>query len=90
MNWHAKRRELKSFSDGAVTLPNQQRVSLRTYARAWRELKAMVARGEGEKLVPGWDWFPMCADAILRQYRHGLNDRISSTLPWYRKGRKWS
>lgn len=67
-----------------ITLPNGRRVTLGTYAAAWR---AILAKPDG--LFPGFDHFPERGRHILNRIREGLHDRINRHLPHYYKGRKW-
>lgn len=58
----------------AITLPNGRRVSLRTYARAWRSLRKL---GAGFMSAGFFDT-PERADVILAEIRRGLHDRINT------------
>lgn len=60
-----------------ITLPNNRRVSVGTYANAWKTLKSLSP----DALMPGFDYLPERADVILRKMREGLHDRINKHLP---------
>lgn len=71
----------------AITLPNGQRVGLRTYCESWRALQ----NAPPGTLVRGWDHFPTCASDILSELRRGVHDRINRhNRTGYGRGRKWS
>jgi hypothetical protein len=53
--------------------PDGRPVSIRTMARALREIRA---RGV-DKEFPGWEWFPVRGATIIRDFQDGLNDRIN-------------
>lgn len=68
-----------------VTLPNGRQVTLATYTRAWRALRAT---GPGVE-VRDWTWYPITAGEVLRSMQAGMNDRINRHMPHYGQGRKW-
>jgi hypothetical protein len=57
----------------AVTLPNGRSISLGSYVWLWKNVKARDPRSE----VTGWQWYPVPARDVLRDLRHGLQDRIN-------------
>lgn len=68
-----------------IGLPNGRRVTLATYARAWRKLRDLPP----ETRVEGWDHFSATARDILAAMSDGLTDRINRHRPGYGVGRKW-
>lgn len=56
-----------------ITLPNRKRVTLGQYVEAWRRLK----RSHPDQEFEGWNWWPMKARDILRDYRRAVHDRIN-------------
>lgn len=60
-----------------ITLPSKKRVSLGTYARAWKALRAMTADQRERYIDYNWDWCMNDGNDILRQMRQGLHDRIN-------------
>lgn len=68
-----------------IGLPNGRRVTLGTYAKAWRKLLTVPA----DSSIEGWSHFTTPARDILRAMRDGLADRINQRDPRYGKGRKW-
>lgn len=60
-----------------ITLPSGKRVSLRSYARAWKTLAAMTPEERGSFHDPTWQWHQNSGNDILRAMRKGLHDRIN-------------
>ena len=56
-----------------IVLPSGRRVTLGTYAAAWRRLKALPP----ETPVEGWEWYPVPAREILWHISNGVTDRIN-------------
>lgn len=56
-----------------VGLPSGKRTSLGHYVGAWKQIKALPPQAE----VTGWQWYPVTARDVLRDLRHGLQDRIN-------------
>ena len=67
-----------------ITIPSGRKVTVGTYAKAWRALLTMPPDAE----VPNWQWYPVPAASILRDMRDGLHDRINRKDPRYPRGRK--
>lgn len=55
-----------------------------TIAEDWRTLHALPDNTR----VMAWGWPALAAD-VKRSMRERLQQKISSQLPWYGKGRKW-
>lgn len=69
-----------------IVLANGRSVSLRVYAKAWRELTGLPRDAQ----IRGFDYFAMSAGAVLDAVREGLMDRINRHIPDHGRGRKWS
>lgn len=59
-----------------IRLPNKAAVTVGVYAAAWRTLKQLPP----DRLVSGFDDFPMEAGEILGRIRFGVHDRINRHL----------
>lgn len=68
-----------------IQLPNGKRVSLATYAAAWRALKVMPKDAQ----VNGFAWHHESVESILHAIRGGLSERINRHDARHGKGRKW-
>lgn len=58
-----------------ITVPNGRRVTLGQYAQAWRAL--LQPETDLNEMVKGWDYFALEGKYVLRDMRHGLQDRIN-------------
>lgn len=56
----------------AFRLPSGRYVRARTLMNALREI-----RKAPEHEYPGWDWFPVRGDWIIREVLRGVDDRIN-------------
>lgn len=71
-----------------ITLGCGRTIRLGAYARAWRRAKAAVPGSRFERGLTSH--FSVTREELLEQFRYGTDDRISSHMPGYGKGRKWS
>ena len=62
-----------------IGLPCGRTVTFGAYARAWRAVKAMPPN----RLVAGWDHFPVPAGDVLRDIRRGVMDRASRGMTFF-------
>jgi hypothetical protein len=68
-----------------IGLPNGRKVSLGSYIRGWKAVKA----AKPSQAIKGWEHFPVRADEVLRDYSRGVQARINRHDPAYGIGRKW-
>ncbi len=67
-----------------IYLPALERsVTLGQYVRAIRLAKANMDREFKHGLTT---WWPTMGAVIVKQFRDGLNQRISEAIPYYRRG----
>lgn len=60
-----------------VLIPCGKWVSLSAYVSRWKLLKTLPPETE----VCGWEWFPMTAAEILRDFSRGCEDRLNAGVP---------
>ena len=61
-----------------ITLPGGNAVSLSTYVKAWKALRAMTADQRQAYQDFNWNWHSNNGNDILRAMRRGLHDRINA------------
>lgn len=56
-----------------IIIPDGKAVTIGQYVAAWRKLKTIPPEQE----ITGWSWYPKPASEILRDFSHGVDDRIN-------------
>lgn len=69
-----------------VLLPNGRHCGIGVYVASWKSLLKAPAGSS----IRGFGHFPESREAILRELRAGIHERINKHLSWFGKGRKWS
>lgn len=69
-----------------IKLPNGVSVSIASYVAVWKAIKLAPS----DLSVNGFEFFPLPAEQVLREFGKGVSDRINRHIPAYGKGRKWS
>lgn len=57
----------------AIRLPSGRLVTFGAYVRAFKAVKALPERAT----VNGWQWFPVEARDVVRDYRRAIDDRVN-------------